>query len=206
MATPAGSGDEVKAVESGSEPVAGDPDPARWVDEHGDVLFRYALMHLRDKQRAEDAVQETLLAALSARVRYEGRAGERTWLVGILKHKIADDFRQRSREETLEEDADVDALFERNGHWRHGPKGWRRPDSACEDQAFVAVLARCLDGLPERQARAFLLAEVDGESASAACNVLGVTATNFWVLMHRARLRLRACLEANWFGRGRTRA
>lgn len=180
-------------------------DPAGWVAEHGDALFRYAVLHLRDRTRAEDAVQETFLAALAARERYAGRASERTWLVGILKHKIADEFRHRSREDTLEEDADVDALFARNGHWKHGPKAWRRPDEAFEAAAFAEVLVRCLEALPARQAQAFTLTELDGEAAPAVCNVLGVSATNFWVLMHRARLRLRGCLEANWFGRGRKR-
>lgn len=189
------------AVEDTDVPAAAASDPAQWVAVHGDALFRYAYLHLRDHARAEDAVQETFVAALGARGRYAGRAAERTWLIGILKHKIVDDFRRRRREEPIEDDAEVDALFARNGHWHNGPRGWRRPDSAFEDEAFLRTLADCLAGLPERQARAFLLAEVDGEPSDSVCKVLGVSATNFWVLMHRARLRLRGCLEARWFGR-----
>src|SRR5688500_10622854 len=82
------------------------PDPERWLDDHGDYLFKYAVFRLRDDIVAEDAVQETFLAALKAYENFEGRGSERTWLVGILKHKIIDHFRRVGREAPIGEEPD----------------------------------------------------------------------------------------------------
>jgi RNA polymerase sigma-70 factor (ECF subfamily) len=176
--------------------------PARWLAEHGDVLYRFALARVRQRTVAEDLVQETLLAALSAQKNFKGDSSERTWLIGILKNKLIDHWRKSSREApSPTDDETVDRLFEDDAeqHWRQEPKAWANPDSALQDKQFWAVLQECLKGLPENQARAFCLTEFDGLPGAEVCKVLNVASTNFWVLLYRARVRLRQCLENEWF-------
>ncbi len=180
-------------------------DPAAWVDQHGDALYRYALSRLGDPAAAEDLVQETFLAALAGRGDFRGESAERSWLVGILRHKLCDLLRQRCREQPLpaeaEGDAVADAMFQPDGHWRKAPATWdAEPGELAGRREFWSVFAACREGLPERQAAVFTLRTLEDTEPERICQDLGISATNLWVLLHRARLRLRACLEANWFG------
>lgn len=188
------------------------PDPAAWVDEHGDYLFRYALFRLRDRAVAEDVVQETLLAALQAYTTYAGRGSERTWLVGILKHKITDHFRRAAREAPPPEREGAefahDEFFRPPGEWRdhwetaYAPSDWHaNPVALAEQNEFWLVFQDCLGPLPARTASAFVLREVDGLTSEEICEVLRISVNNLWVMLHRARLHLRRCLEVNWFRR-----
>lgn len=180
--------------------------PEQWLSEYGDTLYRYALMRLRDQDSAEDVVQETLLAGLTARARFSGRSSVRTWLVGILKHKIVDHIRRRTRErpssgadaaETL--DSLEGDLFDPTGHWKSGPADWLTdPARVRERNELQLVLAACIDELPNRMADAFSLRELDELDSAEICKTLGITETNLWVMLHRARLKLRGCLELNW--------
>ena len=166
-------------------------------------LLRYASMELRNREAAEDCVQEALLAALSAPASFEGRSNLRTWLTGILKHKIVDAIRRQSRErpvEGQEEDlADLDALFNETGHWADRPQPWEDPDGALHQKQFLAALETCLAGLPARTAQVFMLREHLGLETAEICKEFGLTSTNCWVLLYRARMLLRECLEKNWF-------
>lgn len=167
-------------------------------------LLRYASLHLRNRDVAEDAVQETLLAALAAEASFAGRSNLRTWATGILKHKIIDAIRRAGRERPLEgEDGseEFDTLFDERGHWRAPPEAWPDPDAALQEKQFLAALERCLEGLPRRTAQAFLLREHMGLETAEICKELGVTSTHCWVLLYRARMALRECLEQSWFGR-----
>ena len=180
-------------------------DPAAWLDQHGDALYRFALARVRDPALAEDLVQETLLAALRARDSYAGAAAERTWLIAILKNKIIDHFRRSAREAPLPDEPDddvIDALFRSpgNGHWNRMPSRWDEPESALEQTHFWQVFQECLEGLPARQAQLFSLVEFEGLATEELCKLLAVSTSNVWVMLHRARLRLRECLEQNWFG------
>ncbi len=180
--------------------------PDGWLEQHGDVLYRYAYLRLRNREAAEDAVQDTLLAALRGRQQFSGASAERTWLIGILKHKVSDYWRRAGRETPLDTDAEeqenlLDLLFDTTGHWRTAPSPWNDPDAALEQSQFWHVLSDCLAGLPPAHARAFSLCEIDGLEGSDACKVLDVAPTNLWVMLHRARLRLRQCLENRWFQR-----
>ena len=187
------------------------PDPGAWVDEHGDYLYRYALFRLRDATAAEDAVQETLLAALQAYTKFAGRGSERTWLVGILKHKITDHFRRMSREAPAgqrEGEGPAHDEFFREGEWQdhwkveYAPTDWHAsPAALAEQHEFWLVFQNCLAPLPQRTASAFVLREVDGLTSEEICEVLSITVNNLWVMLHRARLHLRNCLELNWFKR-----
>lgn len=179
-------------------------DPERWLAEYGDYLFRYAVSRLRDRAAAEDAVQETFLAALKARSTFSGRSAEKTWLVGILKHKIVDHIRKDSREQTYEDaeqvDGRVDDFFDAKGHWKAGPPEWSvNPRKAFEQKEFWDVLQGCLAGLKGRHRTAFMLRELDGVSGEEICKTLGITSTNLWVILYRAREKLQTCLQENWF-------
>jgi RNA polymerase sigma-70 factor (ECF subfamily) len=196
------------------------PDPALWVDRHGNYLFKYAMFRLRDAAVAEDAVQETLLAALQAYEKFEGRGSERTWLVGILKHKVTDCFRRMSREQPIGqvegEDFEHAELFMQTGEWvghwvaaaepdkaaQLGPHEWgATPEALLQQDEFREVFSNCLSPLPQRIASAFTLREVDGLTSEEICDLLGVTVNNLWVMLHRARAHLRRCIEVNWFMR-----
>jgi len=164
---------------------------------------RYATLQLRDAAVAEDAVQEALLAALAGESNFAGRSNLRTWLTGILKHKIVDAIRRQSRERPspeLESDSsEFDALFDKRGHWEEAPDPWEQPEGALEQKQFLAALERCLEALPERTAQVFMMREHLGLDTSEICKELRITATHLWVILHRARMALRLCLESNWF-------
>ncbi len=172
------------------------------------ILFRYALLQLRDCELADDAVQETLLAALQSASDFEGKAGLRTWLIGILKHKIADHWRRSARESSVPEftqideddgETEQDEFFMSNGHWNGGPKAWADPEAALKQQEFWAIYEICQTNLPPKMANVFMLRELVGLEADEVCQEAGLSAANYWVTMHRARLRLRECLEIRWF-------
>lgn len=165
-------------------------------------LLRYARLQLRDAAAAEDAVQDTLLAALSGADGFAGRSSLRTWLTGILKHKIVDAVRRSSREEPLPDGDDgLEGLFDASGHWVDPPRAWPDPAGALQTREFLSKLEDCLQRLPARTARAFMLREHLGLETGEICKALAVTPTHCWVLLHRARLALRECLQMNWFGK-----
>ena len=185
-------------------------DPSAWVDDHGDYLFRYALARLRDDAAAEDMVQETLLSAIQSLGSYGGRSAERTWLTGILKHKIIDHYRKTCRETSFDPSetdlTEFDPLFERQDefkdHWHDtlSPRIWKSsPEDALRQDEFFVVLQNCLTKLPERVAAVFSLREMNDLESDEICQLLGLSASNFWVMMHRARMSLRRCIEINWF-------
>jgi RNA polymerase sigma-70 factor (ECF subfamily) len=181
-------------------------DPLQCLDEHGDALFRFAMLSLSDVSAAEDAVQETLLAAVAKPDRFRGESSPRTWLIGILKNKVADHIRKSSRNRAIREtDLSPDAPdeFDDRGLWAITPaRIGRRAESAAENQEFWAAFELCRKLLPQQMAFAFCLREIDGLATDEICDILEITPTNLWTLLHRARSRLRHCLEANWFKRG----
>jgi len=181
-------------------------DPETWVDQHGDYLYSYALSRIKDPTIAEDLVQETLLAALKEQKGFEGRSSLRTWLIAILKHKIIDYLRKRSREQPLDDrEPDVDgseAFFDEKGNWMSRPAKWTTdPIELLEQKEFWEVFTRCLSDLPVRQAQAFQLREMDGLDCAGICNVMEITPSNCWVMLYRARMNMRHCLGVNWFDR-----
>ena len=191
------------ALESTTGPSPAALDPGHWVDDHADALFRFAMVRLRDTAVAEELVQETFLAALQSLDRYAGQASERTWLVGILKHKIVDHFRRLARDRgPVEASSDADLrLFDENSYWIHedGPRDWGPdPSTDYERSCFGEILQGCLSGLPPRMAAAFTMREIDDLDSNEVCKVLDVTPTNLWVILHRARAQLRLCLESKW--------
>lgn len=184
------------------------PDSLAWLAEHGDYLFRVARRQLHSDALAEDAVQETLLAALTAHSRFEGNASPRTWLTGILKHKIIDSIRRSVREVEAPCDEDGnelwETLFQDDGHWATPPQAWKSPQTELELGRLRQALDECADQLKPAMAQVFSLREIAGMDTDEICKALAISPTNCWVLLHRARTYLRACLEQRGFSRGMT--
>lgn len=174
-----------------------------WLQRHGDALYAYALRQVFDPATAEDMVQETLLAALRAQHAFRADSTERTWLIGILKHKCIDEIRRRTRASNGSEPftADIEAeVFKSSGRWREPPAPWAdEPLEQAQSHAFITALGSCLNGVPGAQRTSFVMRELQGLDATVASEHLGVTPNNLYVLLHRARLRLRRCLEKSGF-------
>jgi RNA polymerase sigma-70 factor (TIGR02943 family) len=168
-------------------------------------LLRYARLQLRNDAWAEDAVSETVLAAIAKPQAFERRSQLKTWLVGILKHKIIDHFRAAKREVVLEGDDgfedELEALgFKPDGHYLEAPADWGNPEQDFRQVQFFEVLEACTSKMPANLGRVFLMREWLELPAEEICKELRITSTNLYVQLHRARLRLRGCLELNWFG------
>lgn len=166
-------------------------------------LLRFARTQLRNEAWAEDAVSETLLAALEKPGAFAGQSQLKTWLVGVLKHKLIDQLRRHQREATVldaDDAEDLDSLlFDASGHWREPPRDWGDPSAALGQRQFFEVLEACCERLPPTQARVFMMREWLELETPEICKELAITSTNLWVLLHRARLRLRDCLQQHWF-------
>jgi RNA polymerase sigma-70 factor, ECF subfamily len=182
-------------------------EPEAWVDAYGDGLYRFALSRVGAPHVAEDLVQETFLAALAGRADFGGRSAVRTWLMAILKHKIVDHFRRNGRETPAEDAGRIadaaDDPFDDRGRWNPRPPRWHTdPGEVHEQKEFLDVLYRCLSEIPERQADAFMMREIDGRSTEEIRKELGITSSNCWVMLYRARMGLRNCLERRWLAAG----
>ena len=178
------------------------------IESHRPYLLRYAMSQLRDGQLAEEAVQEALVSALESVGSFNGDSSLRTWLTSILRFKVIDLQRRavadRARFEAAgvadaDEEAWLDALFDEPGHWREPPKAWSDPEAALDQRRFWEAFERCLDRLPSNWARVFFLREIAGDGTEAICKEERITPSNCWVILHRARVALRSCLEKHWF-------
>jgi len=182
-------------------------DPA-YIEELRRQMVKFAQLQLSDGHAAEDAVQEALVGAMAGVKRFAGRAALKTWVFAILKNKIADALRQKQRlidASSLlregEEEEDFSELFDKRGHWRssESPVPWREPEDAFSQGQFWTVFEACLEGLPAKQARIFMMREFVELESEEICAAAEISMSNLFVVLHRARLRLRECLENNWF-------
>lgn len=175
------------------------------LESHRQALFRFAMLRLGNETHAKDCVQETMIAALQGLQRFSGKSSVRTWLVGILNHKIVDHFRKAGREQLVAWDEgetsldDFDALFKDDGHFIDEPCAWANPEAALSQSKFFEVLQGCMDGLPKNTSRVFVLREVFGTDIDKICADLSITANHCYVLLYRARMALRECLQQRWF-------
>jgi RNA polymerase sigma-70 factor, ECF subfamily len=182
------------------------PDLAAQLDTHRTYLLRVARLQLRDDALAEDVVQDTLLAAVQGAAGFSGKSSVKTWLTGILKHKIVDAIRRKQASPEfarLDDESRIDefdALFDETGHWEQPPASWGDPDADFERREFFDIVDFCLEQLPPNTARVFMMREVLELESPEICKELAITTTNLWVILYRARMALRLCLEKNWFG------
>jgi RNA polymerase sigma-70 factor (ECF subfamily) len=169
------------------------------------TLLRIARLQLRNEAWAEDAVSEALLAALEGAAGYGGQSQVKTWVVGILKHKIIDQFRRNGREVSVEAQLEaagvesLDELYQPSGHRVSPPLDWGDPEATLSRAQFFDVLQACVDHLPANMGRIFMMREWLEYETDQICKELDITATNCFVMLHRARMRLRECLDINWF-------
>lgn len=171
------------------------------------MMLKFAKLQLVDDELAEDAVQEALIGALKNADKFERRSALKTWVFAILKNKIADILRkgnkyvQASSLLKEDQDEDFDHLFKENGHWQPSAKPhiWGSPDEALKQKHFWRIFETCLHGLPENQSRLFMMREFIQLEADEICESLDISLSNLHVMLYRARLKLRECLETKWF-------
>lgn len=175
--------------------------PEEWVTNYGDLLFKYTIGRVYSQEAAEDLVQETFFAALNSRDRFRGESSEKTWLFAILKNKIIDHFRKKGREA----ESTYDLPFQKEGimlgHWdkNRSPSDWQSLiEKEEEKQLFHKIFTYCLSLLGPKLATVFSMKVVEECNTDDICKEVGITSSNYWVIMHRARLQLRECMEKNW--------
>lgn len=183
----------------------------KFLDEIREQMIRFATLQLGDSHLAEDAVQEALICALKNANSFDGRAALKTWVFAILKNKIADTLRQKQRLVYAgsllredDEDEDLSELFDRKGYWQadERPVAWGNPEASLREGQFWRVFEVCLDGLPPKLARVFMMREFVELDADEICVELNLTTSNLHVMLHRSRLRLRECIENRWYLEG----
>ncbi len=180
------------------------------IETHRRYLMRVAQLQLREREVAEGVVQDTRVAALAGAQGFDGRSSLKTWLTGILKHKIVDAIRRRAKApvplSAIDDEGsidDFDAVFRADGGWETPPADWGDPEAALGERQFFDVMEFCLEKLPPQTGRVFMMREVMGLETDEICKELSITANNLWVILYRARMALRACLEQHWFGGAR---
>ena len=178
--------------------------PIAWLDQYGDALYRFARGRVKDSFTAEDLIQETLLAAYRSRRGFSGKSTVKTWLIGILKHKIADYYRHlnpESGDENIEDFASsLESLFDTKEKWKIKPGDWGGdPKNVYQRKELMAAIHTCLADMPEKFSFAYTLREIEGATTSEIGELLQTGKNNCWVILHRARMLLRRCLEVNWF-------
>jgi RNA polymerase sigma-70 factor (ECF subfamily) len=180
------------------------PDPHHWVERYADQLYSYALARLDQEEEARDLVQETFLSALEKVSQFQGKSSERTWLTAILKYKIIDVYRRRNsglRTQRMEDEPEMEFFEESNGHWKElyspRPMGTEGADPLANKE-LATILKKCLQKLPALWLSVFTMKHMDDATTDDICKELKMTPSNFWVVIHRAKLNLRACIQRSW--------
>lgn len=192
------------------------PDPEKWVNEYSDILLKFAYTRVNNAELAKDLVQDTYYAALKNLEAFRGEASEKNWLFLILKNKITDHYRKKSsgsfnsekNSETNNDNTSSDDLnffentFDKNGHWylETKPEEWQiNYDTGIDSEEFNKTFSKCKEKLPDLHNLVFCMKYIDEENSDEICMKLGITTSNYWIMIHRAKLQLRKCLEKNWF-------
>jgi len=177
------------------------PDIARWFDEHAACLLNYALLRVHHPAIAEDLVQDTFVAAIQSAQSFQAKSSERTWLIGILRHKIFDYFRTVQHEPVnIQQETSEDYFFDEKGHWKNKPANWQgEPAGILQNNEFWDILHKCIKGLSQLIAQAFVMRTMEDVSSDDICKELNISSGTLWMRLSRARLQLRQCLEMNWF-------
>ncbi|MEL4456788.1 sigma-70 family RNA polymerase sigma factor [Lutimonas vermicola] len=177
--------------------------PNKWIVLYADYLYNYAITRVDDQDVAKDLVQETFFSGIKGKDNFRGQAAERTWLVSILKRKIIDHYRKvNSAKGQKEVRMNFYEEGKKKGNWieEKVPQAWGNDaEKKIENSELKDALDACINNLPEKYRMVFLLKTVQKYETEEICNELGITASNLWVIIHRARMQLRNCMEENWF-------
>jgi RNA polymerase sigma-70 factor (TIGR02943 family) len=180
-------------------------DPTKWIDLYADYLFNYTITRVNDADLSKDLVQDTFFAGLKSAKNFKGEATERTWLVSILKRKIIDYYRKiNSKKGKAEVRMDFYDNGENDGNWleERVPQSWENAsEKDIENEELKNQLESCINKLPEKYAMVFRLKTIQDFETEEICKELGITASNLWVIIHRARIQLQKCMEDNWFNK-----
>ncbi len=181
------------------------PNSEQWVTDHADYLYAFALKRLPDPELCKDLVQDTFMSAIKSLSQFEGNSSERTWLTSILKNKVIDVYRKKSKEaafiEGLSKEEQHDNFFESNGHWKQQylPQGWGIEETDyLENKELKSILERCIKKLPALWAMVFNMKYLEEEDSKKICKELDISPSNFWVIIHRSKLSLRRCISNYW--------
>lgn len=177
--------------------------PNLWIDKYSDYLFNYTISRVNDREIAKDLVQDTFFAGLKSMKNFKGQASERTWLISILKRKIIDYYRKiNSAKGKAEVRMSYPSSEEDEGDWleeRVADPFDKTAEDTLENEELGDAIMNCLSKLPEKQATVFRMKTIDGLETETICNELNITASNLWVIVHRARQAMMDCLDENWF-------
>lgn len=176
-------------------------DPTKWVDKYADYLFNYAIVRVNDREVANDLVSETFLAGLNSKDNFLGKASERTWLISILKRKVIDYYRRINSQKGQAEVRINYSDDENNGDWLEEQVADdfdRSAEDEMENEELRLAILECLEEINQKHAAIFKMKTIDGADTEAVCNEFKITPSNLWVIIHRARTALAACLEKKW--------
>ena len=183
--------------------------PSDWLANYGDYLFSLAMVKTGNKETAEDLVQETFLSAYKARDTFKQDSTEKTWLTAILKNKIIDFYRKKDvLKEVSNYISDTETSFDDNffssedGHWlsESAPQAWSsQADAKLNSNEFNSIIQYCIQKMPHRLVPVFIAKYLEEDKAENICKEFDITPSNYWVMIHRAKLLIRSCLEKNWF-------
>lgn len=175
--------------------------PNRWIELYSDYLFNYTISRVNDREMAKDIIQDTFFAGLKSMKNYKGEASERTWLISILKRKIIDHYRKINSKKGQAEVRMTYNTDENEGDWleeRVEDEGYLNAQEILENKELGDAIYDCIDKLTERQATVFKMKTILNYETEDICNELNITASNFWVIIHRARTAIAECMEKNW--------
>ncbi|MFV0564574.1 MAG: sigma-70 family RNA polymerase sigma factor [Flavobacteriaceae bacterium] len=177
--------------------------PNNWINLYADYLFNYTISRINDKEAAQDLVQDTFLAGLKSLKNFKGESSERTWLISILKRKIIDYYRKiNSKKGKAETRIAYNNHNETEGDWleEHVADPFdKNAEDQIQNNELGNAIYKCLDKLPKKQAQVFSMKTIEGLETEIICNELNITASNFWVIIHRARTAMADCLKEIWF-------
>ncbi|SIS62767.1 RNA polymerase sigma-70 factor, ECF subfamily [Filimonas lacunae] len=182
--------------------------PAQWVSQYGDYLFSVAMLKVGNKETAEDLVQETFISAIKAKDSFRSDSSEKTWLTAILNNKIIDHYRKKDVLKNVTEYIDdtgqsfSNSFFKENGHWQSNatPQLWKEDaDTAVNRSEFYRILQYCIHKMPAKLVPVFTARFLENEDSDTICKDFNITPSNYWVIIHRAKVLMRSCLEKNWF-------
>jgi RNA polymerase sigma-70 factor (ECF subfamily) len=178
-------------------------DPNKWIDRYSDYLYNFTITRVNDREIAKDLVQDTFFASLKSMKNFKGEASERTWLISILKRKIIDHYRKiNSKKGKAEIRMDFKTEDDSEGNWleeRVADPQYKTAEDTLVNEELGEAIYNCLSKLPEKQAIVFRMKTIEGLETESICNELNITASNLWVIVHRARITMAECMEKNWF-------